>query len=345
MYIDGVKIGKKSQSYIVGEVSANHQGKISKLFKLIDLAKEAGVNAVKVQAYTADTITLNSRKKDFKIKKNNTWAKHKNLYSLYKKAQTPLEWMPKIFSYCKKKKITVFASVFDESSLKILKKLNCPAYKIASAEITDIPLLKKVSKTGKPIIISTGLSDYKDLKLAYETISKITKKIIILKCTSSYPSDLSELNLNTINHMKKNFKCPVGFSDHTLGINIPILASAMGADVVEKHFTLKKNGKGLDDFFSIDTIELKKMVKIIRQNEIAKGKVSYCISKNSKKNFSGRRSLYIAIKIKKVEKFDRYNIKSIRPSYGLHPKYLEKILGKRAKYNLDAGQRMKLKYI
>ena len=183
------------------------------------------------------------------------------------------------------------------------------------------------------------------LKLAYETISKITKKIIILKCTSSYPSDLSELNLNTIDHMKKNFKCPVGFSDHTLGINAAILATAMGADVVEKHFTLKKNGKGLDDFFSIDKKELKNMVKIIRQNEIAKGKVSYDISKNSKKNLSGRRSLYIARKIKKGDKFDRYNIKSVRPSHGLHPKYLEKILGKRAKYDLGAGQRMKLKYI
>jgi pseudaminic acid synthase len=345
MHIDGVKIGKNSPSYVVGEISANHQGKILNLFKLIDIAKNAGVNAVKVQAYTAETITLNSNKKDFRIKKNNTWAKHKNLYSLYKKAQTPLEWMPEIFRYCKKKKITVFASVFDESSLKILEKLNCPAYKIASAEITDIPLLKKVAKTRKPIIISTGLSNYKDLKLAYKTISRITKKIIILKCSSSYPSDLSELNLNTISHMKKKFKCAVGFSDHSLGINASILAAAIGADLVEKHFTLKKNGKGLDDFFSINPIELKDMVRIIKENEIAKGKVSYSISKNSKKNLSGRRSLYIASNIKKGNKFDSNNVKSIRPSYGLHPKYLDKILGKKAKYNLVAGQRMKLKYI
>ena len=240
-------IGESYPCYVVAELSGNHNGKLSKILKLIDKAKKAGVDAVKIQAYQADTITINSVKEDFRIKKNNSWEKYKNLYNLYKKAQTPFSWLPRIFSYCKKKKITVFASVFDTKSIKILEKLKCPAYKIASPEITDISLIKEAAKTGKPIIISTGLADFEDIKLAYNTISKVNKNLIILKCTSAYPTKLEEVNLNTIFYLKKKFKCPIGFSDHTLGINTPILAASMGCNMIEKH--LVENGKKTGQFF------------------------------------------------------------------------------------------------
>jgi len=337
-------IGESYPCYVVAELSGNHNGKLSKILKLIDKAKKAGVDAVKIQAYQADTITINSVKEDFRIKKNNSWEKYKNLYNLYKKAQTPFSWLPRIFSYCKKKKITVFASVFDTKSIKILEKLKCPAYKIASPEITDISLIKEAAKTGKPIIISTGLADFEDIKLAYNTISKVNKNLIILKCTSAYPTKLEEVNLNTIFYLKKKFKCPIGFSDHTLGINTPILAASMGCNMIEKH--LVENGKKtVDSFFSLDDKNFSKMVNQIRANEIAKGKISLDVSNSSLKNLNGRRSLYVVKKIKKGEKINKNNVRSIRPSYGLHPKFYERILGKKVKKNLEFGERMLLRYV
>ena len=337
------KIGNKkitsSRTFIVAEISANHCGKISVLKKIILKLKKINVDAIKIQAYEADTITIESRKKDFIIKKNNSWSKYNTLYKLYKKAQTPLRWLPKIFKYCKRKKITVFASVFDIKSLKILKKLNCPAYKIASPEITDIPLLEEVAKTKKPIIISTGLSNLKDISLAFKSISKFNKKIIILKCTSAYPSKIEELNLKTILDLKKKFKCLVGFSDHTIGTEVPILAAAIGSNVIEKHFIAKKT-KTVDSFFSLNDKKFKTMITNIRNNEIALGKVNYNISKSSKENLNGRRSLYVVKKIKKNEKISQFNVRSIRPSFGLHPKYFKRILGKKVKKNLEVGDRL-----
>ena len=337
-------IGDKYPCYVVAELSGNHNGKLKNVFYLIDKAKKAGVDAVKIQAYEADTITINSSRKDFRIKKNNSWSKYDTLYKLYKKAQTPLRWLPKIFKYCKKKKINVFASVFDVKSLKILKRLNCPAYKIASPEITDIPLLEEVAKTGKPIIISTGLSDLKDLNLAYKSISKFNKKIIILKCTSAYPSKIGELNLKTIIDLKKRFKCLAGFSDHTIGIQMSILAAAIGSNVIEKHFIAKKT-KSVDSFFSLNDKKFKEMITNIRNNEIALGKINYNISKSSKENLNGRRSLYVVKKIKKNEKITHCNVRSIRPSFGLHPVYLKKIIGKKSKKNLEVGDRLSLSHI
>ena len=349
MSLQSIKIGKKNigdkyPCYIVAELSGNHNGKLKNIFNLINKAKKAGVDAVKIQAYEADTITINSDKKDFKIKKNNSWSKYDTLYKLYKKAQTPLKWLPLIFKYCKKKNITVFASVFDLKSLKILKSLNCPAYKIASPEITDIPLLEEVAKTKKPVIISTGLSNFKDISLAFKTISKFNKKIIILKCTSAYPSKIEELNLKTILDLKKKFKCLVGFSDHTIGIQIPVLAAAIGSNVIEKHFVTKK-AKTVDSFFSLDEKKFRIMINNIRNNEIALGKVNYNISKSSKENLNGRRSLYIVKKIKKNEKINNSNVKSIRPSFGLHPKHLKNIIGKKVKKTLQVGDRVNLSYI
>lgn len=340
-----IKIGNKyiteNNCFIVAEISGNHGGKISNIKKIINELDKKKIDAIKLQAYQANTITLNSRKNDFKIHKANTWSKYNYLYDLYKYAETPFQWMEEIFNYCKKKNIIVFASVFDISSLKILEKLNCPAYKIASPEITDIPLIEEAAKTKKPIILSNGLANLKDLFLAIKTIkSKKNNKLIILKCTSSYPSKISELNLKTMLDIKKKFKCLTGFSDHTNGISIPIHAASMGASMLEKHVCLK-NVKTVDSFFSIDTKRFNKMSKIIKVNEKSNGKVSYEISNESKKNLTGRKSLYIFKDIKKNQKFTKDNLKAIRPSHGLHPKFYNKIIGKISKKNIEAGERMK----
>ena len=333
------KFVKKNRCFVVAEISANHSGNFNNMRKLIYDLKKINVDAIKIQAYEADTITLNSSRRDFKISKNNSWSKYKTLYELYKNAETPFRWYKKIFELCKKINLIVFASVFDLKSLKLLEKLNCPAYKIASPEITDIPLIESVAQTKKPIIISNGLSNYEDLKLACNAVKKSkNKNLIILKCTSSYPTQTKELNLRTMIDINKKFNCLVGFSDHTMGIDKSIHAASLGANMLEKHVTLNK--KTIDGFFSINIKEFKKMIIQIRENEIASGKISYQITKSSRKNLNGRRSLYVVSSIKKNEKFTNKNIKSIRPSYGLHPKYLKYFLNKESKVNIKHGSRL-----
>ena len=313
---------------------------------MIYQAKLAGADAVKIQAYHADGITMNSNKKYFKLDCKSKWKKYDNLFKLYSKGQTPKHWYKKIFSYAKKINITLFASVFDIDTLDYLEKqINCPIYKIASPEVVDIPLLKNVAKTKKPIILSNGLSDYNDLKLAVQTIKKFNKKIVILKCTSTYPATDDSLNLATMLDIKKKFSCDIGFSDHTRGINSAIFAAALGAKVLEKHVVLKKNLKTVDSFFSIDFREFKKMVDIIRSNETSFGKISYKIHKSSKVNLHGRKSIFIFKDIKKGERFTQKNIKVIRPYNGLHPKYFDFVLNKKSKANLHAGDPLKLKYV
>ena len=287
--IKKLKINKieinNSRCFIVAELSANHNGKLSNLLKMIKSAKEAGADAVKIQAYEAEGITINSNKKYFRLNKKSSWKEYDNLFKLYKKAQTPKNWYNKIFSYAKKNKIILFASVFDMGSLDYLEQLNCPAYKIASPEIIDIPLIKKVAKTKKPIIISNGLGNFKDLNLAVSTIKKYNKNLIVLKCTSSYPAPAESLNLKTMKDISKKFKCHTGFSDHTQGIDLSIYSAALGACMLEKHVVMKKNSKTVDSFFSIDFKEFKKMVDKIRLNEKANGLISYDVPKSSKINF------------------------------------------------------------
>lgn len=346
MFDNKIFIKNKSISnnrcFIVAEISANHCGSLDKLKKLIIKLKKINVDAIKIQAYEANTITINSNKKDFKIKKNNKWARFDTLFKLYKKAQTPFSWYKELFKFCNKNNIILFASVFDSTSLQLLEKLQCPAYKIASPEITDIPLIEKVANTKKPIFISTGLGNAEDINLAVKSIKrKKNKKLIILKCTSSYPADFDELNLKTMAHITKKYKCLSGFSDHTKNIGASIHAASIGATVLEKHVMLKKD-KSVDSFFSLDVDEFREMIKTIRNNEIANGKVDYSISKNSKKNLNGRRSLYVVAKIKKGQKFTNKNVKSIRPCYGLHPKFLNRILSKKSKRNLNPGDRLTL---
>tara|TARA_B100000686_G_C16736277_1_gene943770 strand:- start:352 stop:1407 length:1056 start_codon:yes stop_codon:yes gene_type:complete len=339
-------IGEGCPTFIVAELSGNHNGKLKNLLNLISLAKNSGANAIKIQSYTPDTITLKSNKNDFKIKKNNTWSKYKTLYELYEVAHTPFEWIDEIFSYCKKLNILIFSSVFDKKSLDVLERKKCNAYKIASNEITDIPLIEKVAKTNKPVMISTGLAEIKDIALIVKVFKKFNnKKLIILKCTSTYPTPFDQVNLLNMLDIKYKYNCLSGISDHSLGSKVPLVATALGASVIEKHFIKSSLTKSVDSFFSLNPKEFKKMTEDIRLVEKILGKNTYKIPDSSKINFAGRRSLYISKKIKKGERITRNNIKSVRPGFGLHPKFYKKVLGKKVNRDLFIGDRLSWKVI
>ena len=339
-------IGEGCPTFIVAELSGNHNGKLKNLLNLISLAKNSGANAIKIQSYTPDTITLKSNKNDFKIKKNNTWGKYKTLYELYEVAHTPFEWIDEIFNYCKKLNILIFSSVFDKKSLDVLERKKCNAYKIASNEITDIPLIEKVAKTNKPVMISTGLAEIEDIALIVKVFKKFNnKKLIILKCTSTYPTPFDQVNLLNMLDIKYKYNCLSGISDHSLGSKVPLVATALGASVIEKHFIKSSLTKSVDSFFSLNPKEFKKMTEDIRLVEKILGKNTYKIPDSSKINFAGRRSLYISKKIKKGERITRNNIKSVRPGFGLHPKYYKKVLGKKVNRDLFIGDRLSWKVI
>jgi N-acetylneuraminate synthase/pseudaminic acid synthase len=345
------KIGKynlsnRHPSFIVAELSGNHGGSLNRAIKLIKYAKKAGANAVKLQTYKADTITFKSKNKDFKINPNSPWSKFNNYWDLYNYAHTPWSWHKKLFKFAKDINIEIFSSPFDETAVDLLENLKCPAYKIASSEINHIPLLEKVARTKKPVILSIGLANLKDIHLAIRTLKKNgCKKIAILKCVSSYPSPLSEQNLKVIPDIKKRFKVLSGLSDHTIGNTCALASVVIGGSIVEKHFNLKSKSKTVDSFFSSDVKKFKEMVDDIRLAEQAIGKVDYNISKSSKKNLNGRRSIYVVKPIKKGEKFTIKNIKVIRPGFGLHPTFFKKILGKISKKNLKEGTRFKKNFI
>ena len=334
------KIGYKYKTFIVAEISGNHGGKIKNAIKLIKKAKEAGADAVKLQTYTPDTITLNCNKKDFRISEKSPWKKFKNFWNLYNYAHTPFEWHKKLFNYAKKINIEIFSSPFDEHAVDLLEKLGCPAYKIASPEINHIPLLERVAATKKPVILSTGLASIKEIYDALKILKKKNDKIIILKCCSSYPAKFEELNLLTIQDIKKRFNVLSGLSDHSSGIEAPLVAVALGANMVEKHFKL--NVESVDSFFSLNRNEFKKMVEKIRICEKALGKVSYKLSKESKLSLVGKRSIYASSNIKAGEKINKTNVKVVRPSYGLHPSFYKRILGKVSKRNINFGSRIYL---
>jgi pseudaminic acid synthase len=344
--IGKVLIGSNQRCAIVAELSGNHGGDFKRIKKLITEAKKSGADLIKLQTYTPDTITLNSDKKDFQITKKTPWKKNKNLWSLYNKAQTPRLWHKEIFKLCKKINIDVFSSPFDEEAVDMLEDLNCPAYKIASAEITHIPLIEKIAKTKKPVILSIGLANLPDINLAIKTLKKNgSKHICILQCVSSYPSPLNEQNLSLIPLIKKKFGLVSGLSDHTTGITTALTSVALGASIIEKHFKLDDRRKTVDSFFSLGGLGFKEMIKEIRNVESAIGNAKFQVSKSSKKNLNSRRSIYISGKIKKGEKITLKNIKVVRPSFGLHPKYFKKVLGKKINKTLNLGDRLKLEHI
>jgi len=329
--------------FIIAELSANHNGSFENALKTIRAAKRAGADAIKLQTYTPDSITIDCDKEDFKIK--GTIWEGKKLYDLYKEAYTPWEWHKTLFDVAREEGLICFSSPFDKTAVDLLESLNAPAYKIASFEITDIPLIEYVASKGKPVIISTGIAGLEDIKLAIDTCKRQgNNQIVLLKCTSSYPAPIEEANLAMIPDLAKRFRVISGLSDHTLGISVPIAATALGAKVIEKHFILNRSIGGPDASFSLDELEFKAMVKAVREAGQAIGKIDYSITDKMRESREFSRSLYVVKEIKAGEPITEENVRSIRPGYGLHPRYYNKILGKRAKVDLTIGTRIKLSF-
>lgn len=339
-----MKIGKfdlqKDGTFIIAELSANHNGSLQTALDSIKAAKECGANAIKLQTYTADTLTLNSRNEDFMISGGTLWD-GRNLYELYQEAYTPWEWHKELFDYARSLDIDIFSTPFDKTAVDFLETLNPSAYKIASFEITDYELVRYTASKQKPIIISTGIATIDEIQDVVNICKSVgNENIILLKCTSEYPAPLNEANLKTISNMKETFGVEIGFSDHTLGVVAPVVAVTLGAKVIEKHFIIDKSIGGADCGFSMDKKEFKQMVEAIRDAEKLIGVVDYSLNEKRKKQRRFARSLYISSDIKKGEVFTLENIKSVRPFYGLHPKYLNDILGKVAKKDYKFADRL-----
>ena len=333
-----MKIGKfdlkKDGVYVIAELSANHNGSLQTALDTIKVAKEIGANAIKLQTYTANTLTLDSKKDDFIIKGGTLWD-GKSLYELYHEAHTPWDWHKELFEYAKEIGIDIFSSPFDKSAVDFLEQFDPPAYKIASFEITDYDLVRYTASKGKPIIISTGIASLQEIQDVVEICRKVgNDDIVLLKCTSSYPAPFEEANLRTIPNLSESFGVVAGFSDHTLGVTAPIVAVTLGARVIEKHFILDKSIGGADAEFSLDKEEFATMVKAVRDAQKLLGCVDYSMSDKKRRSREFARSLYIAKDIKKGEKLTKENIRSVRPGFGLHPKYLNEILGRPAKSDL-----------
>ncbi|RDY23317.1 pseudaminic acid synthase [Romboutsia maritimum] len=337
MKIDNFKIDNNSSCFIIAELSANHGHNIEIAKKTIKSAKECGADAIKLQTYTADTMTIDCDNEYFQIKQGTIWD-GKKLYDLYKEAYTPWEWQNELKEYAQGLGLICFSSPFDKSAVDFLETLNMPAYKIASFEITDIPLIEYIASKGKPVIISTGIASIKDIE---EAVTACRKKgnndIILLKCTSQYPSKIEDANLATIPDLKNRFNVLSGLSDHTINIEVPITAVCLGAKVIEKHFILDRSIGGPDASFSLEPHQFKEMVDSIRKVEKAIGFIDYELTDNKKKSRELSRSLFIVEDIKCGEKLTKDNVKSIRPGFGLHPRYYNEILGKKVNRYVKKG--------
>ena len=330
-------IGVGHPAYIIAELSANHNQEFEQAVKLIHAAKEAGADAIKLQTYTSDTLTIDCDNEYFRIGKGTIWE-GKNLYQLYKEAYTPWEWQPKLNVVANELGLDLFSTPFDFTAVDFLEKMGVPAYKIASFELVDLPLIRQVAQTGKPIIMSTGMATLAEIDEAIRAARDAGAiRIALLKCNSAYPAPPEEMNLKTIPHMAEAFNLPVGLSDHSLRIAAPVVAVTLGACIIEKHFTLSRATPGPDSFFSLEPSEFKEMVDTIRTTEKALGKVHYKVSKSEKASRIFRRSLFVVKDIKAGETLSDDNIRSIRPGYGLPPKYIDVFLGKKAKENLKRG--------
>ncbi len=344
MKIGNFDFFQNKETYIVAELSANHNQDIKIALDTIKAAKEIGCNAVKIQTYTPDTMTIDCSQKDFLIK-GTIWEGDR-LYSLYQKAYTPWEWHKELFDFAKKIGITIFSTPFDKSSVDFLEKLDVPSYKIASFEITDIPLVKYVAKKNKPIILSTGIAEKEDIDLAVSTIlDEGNSEIILLQCTSSYPTPLDQANLNLITQLKNDYNFISGLSDHTPGYLCPVIAVTLGARLIEKHFILDKSIGGPDSSFSLDKKEFKLMIDKIRNTEKALGKASYALTNKQLEGKYFSRSLYIVKDVKKGDMVTKENIRSIRPGFGLHPKYFDLVLNKKFIEDFKKGTRLSLNLI
>lgn len=334
--IAGRKIGPDFKPYIIAELSANHNGSIEVALKTLEAAAKCGVDAIKIQSYTPDTMTISCDKEDFQIK-GGLWDSY-NLYDLYKWAQTPFEWHQPLFAKAKELGLTLFSTPFDESAVDLLESLDAPAYKIASFELTDLPLIKYVAQTGKPMIMSTGMANLAEIAEAIQTARESgCQDLVVLHCISAYPAPVEQSNLATIKDLAQRFDVISGLSDHTLGTAVAVTSVALGASIIEKHFTLDRNEKGPDSEFSIEPDELKTLVEESNIAFQAIGHAGYEIKPVEESNIKFRRSLYFVKNIEQGETITEQHIKRIRPGYGLPPKYLSKVIGKKANQTIERG--------
>ena len=344
MKIDKRIISYNSPPYIIAELSANHNGSITRAFESILAAKESGVDAVKIQTFTADTITIRSDRKEFQIK-GGLWD-GSNLYDLYKEAETPYEWHKPLFDYAKKIGVTIFSSPFDSTAVDLLEELNTPAYKIASPEIIDLPLIKYVAQTKKPMIISTGMANLNEISEAVEIARENgCQDLVLLHCISGYPSPPEQSNLRTIPDLADKFNVLSGLSDHTMGTTVATASVALGACIIEKHFTLSRADKGPDSAFSLEPNELKQLCQNTKIAWESLGVAGYKLKASEENSKKHRRSLYTIRDIQQGEEFTTENIRSIRPGLGLPPKYLNKVLSSRAACDITKGTPIKLNFI
>lgn len=340
--IKGRSIGPEYPPYIIAEVSANHNGKFETSLHIIEEAKRAGADAVKLQTYTPDTITLNCDSEDFYIR-GGLWD-GRTLYELYEEAHTPWDWHKPLFEFAKKINITIFSSPFDNTAVDLLEDLDAPAYKIASFEAVDLPLIKYVASTGKPMIISTGMADAEEIQQAIEAAYEGgCQELAILHCVSGYPAPAADYNLCTIPDMVDRFGCVTGLSDHTLDNTTAIASVALGASIIEKHFTLNRNGGGPDDSFSLEPEELADLCQKSKTAWRSLGNVNYFRKPSEQDNVKFRRSLYVSKPIKCGEVMSTKNVRSVRPGFGLAPKYLDQVLGKKAIRDLELGHPLEWK--
>ncbi|MFV8226342.1 pseudaminic acid synthase [Christiangramia aquimixticola] len=345
MRIDNFEINKNSEVFIIAELSANHNGNLETALETIRAAKRTGANAIKLQTYTADTLTINSDKDDFILKSGSIWD-GRTYYDLYQEAHTPWEWHKALFDTAAEEGLICFSSPFDKTAVDFLEDLNTPAYKIASFEITDIPLIEYTASKGKPIIISTGIAEQEDIELALDACHRMgNKDIALLKCTSSYPAPIEEANMVMVKDLAKRYNVISGLSDHTMGSTVPVVATCFGAKIIEKHFILDKSVGGPDASFSLDEKEFTEMVTLVREAEKAIGKVDYSLTEKQKKGKDFSRSLYVVEDIKAGEVITEKNVRSIRPGFGLHPKYLNKVIGQKINKRIDKGTALNLRDI
>jgi len=341
MKISNFEISERSGVFIIAELSANHNGSLEIALETIRAAKRAGADAIKLQTYTADTLTIDCDKEDFIIKSGSIWD-GKTYYELYQSAYTPWDWHETLFKAAEEEGLICFSSPFDKSAVDLLEGLNTPAYKIASFEITDIPLIEYVASKGKPIILSTGIATTEDIELALDACRrKGNNTIALLKCTSSYPAPIEEANMCMVKDLAERYGVITGLSDHTIGNTVPIVATCFGAKIIEKHFILDRSIGGPDASFSMNEEEFTAMVKAVREAEKAIGVVNYDLTEKQKKGKDFSRSLYVVQDIKKGEVITEDNVRSIRPGFGLHPKNLFYVLGKKVKNDLYKGDRFK----
>ena len=331
------QIGVGHPTYIIAEISANHRQQYKEAIKLIHAAKESGADAIKLQTFTPDTITIQCEKPDFRIGEDTPWGS-RTLYDLYTKAHMPWDWQPKLKKIAEELGITLFSTPYDKTAVDFLEEMEVPAYKVASFELVDIPLIEYIASKGKPIIMSTGMATLAEIDEAVRTARTTgASQIVLLKCVSAYPASPEDMNLRTIPHLSESFNIPVGLSDHTLDLTLPAVSVAFGSCIIEKHFTLSRKIESPDRDFSLEPQEFEAMVRAIRITEKSLGKVNYDLSDKESRSKVFRRSLFVVKDIKKGDVFTEENVRSIRPFYGLHTRFLKCVLGRQATHDIKKG--------